>query len=92
MKANLHPAYQTITVTCACGNSFVTGSTKSSITVDICSRCHPFFTGEMKFVDRMGRVEKFQAKQQSATGKKKKKDRRSVQSGPRTLADIRAAA
>lgn len=92
MKANLHPAYQTITVTCACGNSFVTGSTKSSITVDICSRCHPFFTGEMKFVDRMGRVEKFQAKLQGATGKKKKKDRRSVQSGPRTLADIRAAA
>jgi len=91
MKKNLHPAYHQVTVTCACGASFVTGSTKNQITVDICSACHPFFTGEMRFVDIMGRVEKFQAKQHQATGKKKKKSRQASQTSPKTLADIRAA-
>lgn len=91
MKSNLHPQYHQVTVTCSCGASFATGSTKDSITVDICSKCHPFFTGEMRFVDTMGRVEKFQAKQKQALGKKKKKSRQSSQSGPKTLADIRAA-
>lgn len=91
MKASIHPTYHAVTVKCSCGATFDTGSTKDSITVDICSKCHPFFTGEMRFVDTMGRVERFQAKQQSATGKKKKKDRKSTQSGPTTLADIRAA-
>lgn len=92
MKSNLHPQYHQVTVTCSCGASFTTGSTKDQITVDICSQCHPFFTGEMKFVDTMGRVEKFQAKLQAAGGKKKKKHRKSDQIGPKTLADIRAAA
>ena len=62
MKANLHPQYYQAMVTCACGNSFAVGSTKSAIHVDICAKCHPFFTGAMKFVDRMGRVERFQQK------------------------------
>ena len=63
MKANLHPAWlNDCVVTCACGNTLVTGSTKKTISVDICSACHPFFTGEMRFVDTQGRVEKFQAK------------------------------
>jgi large subunit ribosomal protein L31 len=92
MKTNLHPTYNQVMVTCSCGNSFLTGSTKDKITVDICSKCHPFFTGEMRFVDTMGRVEKFQAKQKAAQGKKKKKDRKSDQDGPQTLSDIRAAA
>lgn len=92
MKANIHPAYNAITVSCSCGNTFQTGSTKSSVTVDICSKCHPFFTGEMRFVDTMGRVEKYQAKQKAAVGKKKKKDRKSDQTSPQTLSDIRAAA
>lgn len=91
MKSNLHPNYQQITVTCACGAKFTTGSTKTEIAVDICSKCHPFFTGEMKFVDTLGRVEKFQAKQQAATGKKSKKKRKSTQTGPRTLNEIRQA-
>lgn len=91
MKTNIHPTYNQITVTCSCGKSFVTGSTKDAITVDICSKCHPFFTGEMRFVDTMGRVEKYQAKQKAAQGKKKKKDRKTEQSGPQTLSDIRAA-
>lgn len=91
MKANIHPTYHQITVTCTCGNSFVTGSTHDKLSVDICSKCHPFFTGEMRFVDTMGRVEKFQAKIQAATGKKKKKNRKTEQNAPQTLSDIRAA-
>lgn len=92
MKAKIHPVYNQITVNCSCGNTFDTGSTKSAVTVDICSKCHPFFTGEMRFVDTMGRVEKYQAKQKAAVGKKKKKDRKSDQAGPQTLSDIRAEA
>lgn len=91
MKSNLHPSYHQVTVTCSCGASFQTGSTKDTIVVDICSRCHPFFTGEQRFVDKVGRVQKFQAKQKSATGKKAKKDRKSAQSGPATLSELRAA-
>jgi large subunit ribosomal protein L31 len=62
MKANIHPKYEETTVTCGCGNKFVTRSTRKNITVEICSACHPFFTGKMKFVDTTGRVEKFQRK------------------------------
>ena len=67
MKDNIHPDYAETTVTCGCGNKFVTRSTKKNINVEICSACHPFFTGKMKFVDTTGRVEKFQRK----WGKKK---------------------
>ena len=71
MKANIHPKYYNdCVVTCACGNSFTTGSTKPQIQVDICSACHPFFTGKMKFVDTLGRVEKFQNKLRQAQTKK----------------------
>jgi large subunit ribosomal protein L31 len=59
MKEGIHPAYNTATVVCACGNTFETRSTKSSIRVEICSNCHPFFTGKQKIVDTEGRVEKF---------------------------------
>jgi large subunit ribosomal protein L31 len=62
MKAVGHPKYYDAVVTCACGNTFTVGSTKTKIDVDICSKCHPFFTGEMRFVDTMGRVEKFKQK------------------------------
>lgn len=62
MKKNIHPAYYQATVTCACGSTFVTGSTKQSIRVEICSRCHPFYTGQRKFVDAEGRVQKFARK------------------------------
>lgn len=68
MKAGIHPKYNQATVTCACGNTFTVGSTKSSITVDICAKCHPFYTGEMRFVDTMGRVERFQQKQAAFSG------------------------
>lgn len=59
MKEGIHPKYQRTTVTCACGNTFETGSTKDKIRVEICSNCHPFFTGKQKLVDTGGRVERF---------------------------------
>ena len=61
MKENIHPDYHKVTIKCACGNEFVCGSTKKGdeIKVDICSKCHPFFTGAPKIVDAGGRVEKF---------------------------------
>ena len=62
MKQDIHPKYEETTVTCGCGNTFTTRSTKKNIHVEICSACHPFFTGKMKFVDTTGRVEKFQKK------------------------------
>jgi large subunit ribosomal protein L31 len=62
MKPKIHPRYQTCEAHCACGNTFTTRSTLPRITVDICSACHPFFTGKQKFVDTAGRVDKFQRK------------------------------
>jgi len=62
MKKDIHPEYVEATVTCACGNTFTTRSTKKEIRVEICSQCHPFFTGKQKFVDSAGRVEKFKKK------------------------------
>lgn len=70
MKQNLHPKWNhAAVVTCACGSVFTTGSQQDTITVDICSACHPFFTGEMKFVDRQGRVDKFMQKMSTAKNK-----------------------
>lgn len=62
MKKEIHPEYVTCTVTCACGNSFVTMSNKAEMRIDICNSCHPFFTGSEKIVDSAGRVEKFKKK------------------------------
>lgn len=62
MKAEIHPKYEKATVTCACGSSFETRSTVGNIRVEICSACHPFFTGKQKIMDTEGRVEKFLAK------------------------------
>lgn len=59
MKKEIHPKYGKSIITCACGNSFETGSTKENIKVDVCSACHPFFTGKQKMFDSAGRVEKF---------------------------------
>ena len=74
MKVGIHPEYVASTVVCACGNTFETRSTKASIRLEICSNCHPFFTGRQKFVDTAGRVERFQkrfAKTGGETIKKK---------------------
>ena len=62
MKEGIHPDYTETTVTCGCGISFTTRSTRSELKVDICSSCHPFYTGKLKFVDTAGRIEKFQNK------------------------------
>jgi large subunit ribosomal protein L31 len=62
MKKGIHPEYKEATVTCACGNTFKTGSVKDELRVEICSECHPFFTGRQKFAERGGRVEKFKKK------------------------------
>lgn len=85
MKKDLHPKYYPkAKVTCACGNNFTTGSTEKELKVELCSMCHPFFTGKQKIVDTARRVEKFQekmakkkevgAKRKSKTAKRKAKD------------------
>ncbi len=62
MKKETHPQYGQTTITCACGNAIETRSTKENIRVEICSKCHPFFTGKQKLIDSAGRVERFQKK------------------------------
>ena len=62
MKKKIHPAYHEVKVTCACGNTFTTHSTKKELKVEICSACHPFFTGKQKYLDTAGRIEKFHKK------------------------------
>ena len=72
MKAEIHPTYYTeAKVSCVCGNTFTTGSVMKEINVDICSACHPFFSGKQKLVDTEGRVEKFKKKYASFYDKKK---------------------
>lgn len=62
LKPSIHPQYNVVTATCACGNTFETGSVKSNLKVEICSACHPFYTGKQKFIDAGGRVDKFKKK------------------------------
>lgn len=94
MKSDIHPKwYPNAVVSCACGNTFTVGSTKEKIQIDICSKCHPFFTGEMRFVDTMGRVERFQAKQKQAAtstyvSKKKKKQLKADAPAPKSLKEM----
>ena len=70
MKKGIHPDYHELEVTCACGNSFKTRSTKEQLRVEICSACHPFFTGKQKLVDSAGRVERFQRRYAKAKNAK----------------------
>jgi large subunit ribosomal protein L31 len=66
MKKKIHPEMHEIAVSCACGNNFTTRSTRPEIRVEICSSCHPFFTGKQKLIDSAGRVERFQKRYQKA--------------------------
>jgi large subunit ribosomal protein L31 len=66
MKDSIHPKYVETKVTCGCGSTFMTRSTQDELKVDICSACHPFYTGKLKYVDTAGRIEKFQKKFSSA--------------------------
>jgi large subunit ribosomal protein L31 len=92
MKLNIHPAWHDdAVVTCACGNTFTTGSTLDKIDVDICAKCHPFFTGEMRFVDRQGRVDKFNKKMAAAQAVKstqKKTPKQSDDTAQKSYQDI----
>lgn len=86
MKEGIHPKYVESTVTCACGYTFKTRSTKPTIRLEICSNCHPFFTGRQKLVDTAGRVERFQkrfAKTEGKTVKVEKKGKAVVKKQPK---------
>lgn len=74
MKTEIHPTYfPQAKVVCSCGNSFTVGATKEEIKVEICSKCHPFYTGEEKLIDTAGRVEKFRTRRSKAAGEPKAK-------------------
>jgi len=93
MKPNIHPTYyHDAKVICACGHTFITGSTVAEIHVEICSKCHPFYTGVKKFIDTVGRVERFEKKRSEAKGKiiKPKKAKTITQAEPqrRTLKEL----
>lgn len=101
MKKDIHPKYhKKATVTCACGNTFETGSTCEAIKTEICSACHPFFTGKQKYVDTSGRLEKFAAQQvkvkkiksdtTSTLGKKARRAARSKKTAPATTKKAKA--
>lgn len=62
MKPEIHPKYEVVKASCACGNSFETRSTKGDISVDVCAACHPFFTGKQRLVDTQGRIDRFRRK------------------------------
>ena len=94
MKANIHPTYfEEAQVICICGNKFTTGSTSEVIHVELCNKCHPFYTGEQRFVDSASRIQKFQTKQQKAnvykeTTSKKVEEKKKNQDGPKSLREM----
>lgn len=94
MQVSIHPQYIESTVLCSCGNTFKTKSLKPSITIDVCAKCHPYFTGEHKFIDTKGRVESFNKKQQLAqsmqaqSGGKSKKRGKSNDAEPKSLKEL----
>ena len=72
MKDGIHPEYDVVTVSCACGNTFQTRSTRKDLTADVCGACHPFYTGKQRLVDTQGRVDRFRRKYAgTAAGAKK---------------------
>ncbi|MFP3870920.1 MAG: 50S ribosomal protein L31 [Syntrophobacteria bacterium] len=74
MKKDVHPPYYRTTIRCHCGHEFETGSTKQNISVEICSRCHPFYTGKQKLVDSTGRIERFRRKYRKYENQKAKEE------------------
>lgn len=94
MKSDIHPTYfSDAQVVCACGNTFTTGSTKQQIRVEICSKCHPFYTGAQRFVDTVGNIEKFQSKQKVAVAKQavvkqKVQQKQEEENRPKTLREM----
>lgn len=94
MKAQVHPQYfDKANVTCVCGNKFTVGSTKEMLHVELCYNCHPFYTGEQRFVDSASRIQKFQTKQQvastyKATTQKKVEEKKKRDDAPKTLREM----
>ena len=96
MKKDIHPQwYPEARVVCACGNTFMIGSTIPEIRVEVCAKCHPFYTGEQRFIDTLGRVEKFQQKESRAkeyapvlAAKKAKREKRHEETAPKTLKEM----
>lgn len=91
MKAQIHPQYfEDAQVICACGNKFTTGSTAEIIHVELCAKCHPFYTGEQRFVDSASRIQKFQKKQEVASLHVTKKKEKEVKkdNAPKTLREM----
>lgn len=92
MKQAIHPQYfDDAKIVCACGNTFTVGATVPEIRVELCSKCHPFYTGEQRFVDSASRIDKFQKKQQVAqlhVAKKKEKEEKRKSEGPKTLREM----
>ncbi len=97
MKANTHPIYfPNAQVVCACGNVMTIGSTQEKIHIELCSKCHPFYTGEQRFVDSASRIQNFQKRQDAAskfkaTVIKKVEEQKAKSSGPKSLSDMLAA-
>jgi large subunit ribosomal protein L31 len=79
MKPGIHPKYEETTVTCACGHTFTTRSTRQNLRVDVCSNCHPFYSGEQRIVDTAGQVDRFMRRLQSTQSKQADAERRRVQ-------------
>ncbi len=94
MKASIHPQYfDKAQVICVCGNKFTTGSTKEILHVELCYKCHPFYTGEQRFVDSASRIQKFQSKQKAASTfksykQKKVEEKKKKDDGPKTLREM----
>ncbi len=89
MKESIHPAYfPNATVTCACGNTFVVGSTKKEIQVEICSNCHPFYTGQKKLVDTGGRVERFEKISEKAAKVKEERAKQAARPKPKKKLEV----
>lgn len=89
MKAQIHPKYFEANVACSCGNTFTVGSTVERIHVELCNKCHPFYTGQQKFVDTASRIEKFQKKMEAAKPTVKKAQKVEKDNGaPKTLREM----
>lgn len=89
MKATIHPNYNPIAqVVCSCGNKFTVGSTKDAIHIELCNKCHPFYTGQHRFVDTASRIERFEIKRHAAKPLKEKKTEIKEPQQPRTLKEM----
>lgn len=89
MKASIHPQYnKSAQVVCSCGNSFTVGSTKDTIHVELCNKCHPFYTGQHRFVDTASRIERFEMKRKAAQPLRSKKEVEKVDDQPKTLREM----